>query len=293
MRSPHRRIDPLATRRERARLRYAVLLVLGSLAALAADNANLDVITLNGQDCGLAGTASSPAGKDLNRHKNRYRTPDADQIDPDVSLAALLAPGKDVNRFDQEKGATIRGLVVNVLAGGNGETCNCGAKDVGERDTHIELALAADAPPTQRVIVEVTPRLRLLMKDKDIDWTTPTLREKLKGNWVEVTGWLLFDSMHITEAENTNPGNPHNWRATCWEVHPVTSLTTLDAPPAEAADFRPSNLAALHRLHAAHLSRAPNGKDALKKFHESYLSKFDPKEREEAETEAKERRPQP
>jgi hypothetical protein len=255
------------------------------------DDKNLDVITLNGKDCGLEGTATSKAGKELNRNKNRYQMPGNNDIDPEVSMAALIAPGKDVNRFDQKKAAKITGFVIDVLVGGNKETCNCGATKPDERDTHIELGLAKDAPPNQRVIVEITPRLRMQMKKKDIDWTTKTLRNEIKGKWVEVTGWLLFDTMHIQEAENTNPGNEMNWRATCWEVHPITSLTVLKEAPAEAATFKPATLTALHRLHARHVKNAPNGKKALANLHKEYLSKFDKKELEEGEEEAKSRRP--
>ena len=80
-----------------------------------------------------------------------------------MSLPALLAPGKDVKRFDQEKAARISGFVINVKSGGS-ESCNCGATNPDERDTHIELCLAAAAPETQRVVAEVTPRLRMLKK---------------------------------------------------------------------------------------------------------------------------------
>ncbi len=44
---------------------------------------------------------------------------------------------------------------------------------------------------------------------------------------VRVTGWMFFDSDHNTEAENTNPGGPKNWRATSWEVHPVTGFEVI------------------------------------------------------------------
>jgi hypothetical protein len=47
------------------------------------------------------------------------------------------------------------------------------------------------------------------------------------GHWVQFEGWLYFDLGHATEAENTAPGNPENWRATAWELHPVTKITVL------------------------------------------------------------------
>jgi hypothetical protein len=273
-------------------MRYVVLLAVSlsvaSMALVAArPRQDLSTITLNGQDCGPDGTATSEAGKALNRLKNRYQLPGADSIDPEVSVAALLAPGNDISRFDAKKAARIQALVVNVLAGGDRETCNCGASAVNERDTHIELALTEDAPATQRVIVEVTPRIRKL---KGEGWTTPALKNKIKGKWVEVTGWLMFDSMHIDAAENTNPGGEHNWRATCWEVHPVTDIKVLDSPPPPAGEFQSRSLKALHSLHAAHVARTPEGREAILKRNKSYLSKFDTKELEEKEEEAKERR---
>src|SRR5256885_788472 len=82
-------------------------------------------------------------------------------------MPALLALGNDTKRFDQEKAATIKGFVINVKEGGK-ESCNCEASKPDDIDTHIELGLAADAPETQRVIVEVTPRLRILKKKAGI-----------------------------------------------------------------------------------------------------------------------------
>jgi hypothetical protein len=53
---------------------------------------------------------------------------------------------------------------------------------------------------------------------------------KLLGRWVKVTGWMLFDVEHQSEAENTAPGRPRNWRATAWEVHPVTAIEIVQRP---------------------------------------------------------------
>src|SRR5262249_19355423 len=153
--------------------------------------ANQDVRTgSDGTMCGLEGTAVSAAGKALNRLKNRWQPPKADDIDPDVTLAALLAPGDDLDRFSEEKGARVAGFVVAVKVGGK-ETCNCKATAQLDRDTHIELSLSNDAPETQRVIVEVTPRLRDRLKLEGSDWSTDTLKKStgkgIKGRWVEVT----------------------------------------------------------------------------------------------------------
>jgi hypothetical protein len=250
---------------------------------------DLTTITLNGMPCGPEGTAKSAPAKAIDRAKNRWDFPKETDIDPEVSLAAMLAPGPDKNRFNPKKAATMRGLVIDVLMGGK-ETCNCEAVKEDERDTHIELGLAVDATEIQRVIVEVTPRFRMPMKAKNQDWSTPALRQTIKGKWVEVTGWLLFDTPHITQAENTNPGNPENWRATCWELHPLTSISVLDQAPGEAANFRSTSLTALQGLHAAHLARSANGRSALEALHKASLEGFDASDLAEAKEEAESRR---
>jgi hypothetical protein len=150
--------------------------------------------------------------------------------------------------------------VVDVLVGGI-ESCNCSAKAHIDRDTHIELGLTADAAETERVIVEVTPRLRILMKQQGIDWwTTEALRQgthAIKGKWVEVTGWLFFDEQHIDEAANTHTGNKTVWRATCWEVHPITGLKVMDGPPVNQPTFHPQFLHEFRRAHRMQLARNP------------------------------------
>ena len=67
-------------------------------------------------------------------------------------------------------------------------------------------------------------------KAKGEDWSTKKLRDKLLGRWVSFEGWLLFDEEHWNQAENTNPGRERNWRATAWEIHPVTSLKVSVKP---------------------------------------------------------------
>jgi hypothetical protein len=272
-------------------IRTAYLALLGfalTVSLVVAQQGENDYILKDGTKCPPEGTATSTKGKTLNRLKNRLTAPDEDTIDPEVSLTAMLAPGRDVNRFDQEKGARITAFVVDVKPGGVAETCNCGATDLIDMDTHIELGLSAESEPTQRVIVEVTPRLRKQMGES---WSTPQLQQKFKKQWVEVTGWLMFDVMHVKEAENTHPGGKKNWRATCWEIHPVTSIKVLDSPPDALAALKPGTFKALHAAHAAHVATDPKAQAAIEKRNEKLLSEFDKKELEEAEEENKKRNP--
>lgn len=104
---------------------------------------------------------------------------------------------------------------------GGVETANCHAQNVALRDTHIELVRSlADTLPAHRLIVELTPHTRPMIGLGD----TASLRRLLLGKRVRVQGWLLFDDEHQQQSENTAPEAPDNWRATAWEIHPVTGI---------------------------------------------------------------------
>ncbi len=225
----------------------------------------------DGRICPLTGSATTAKLKTLDHDKNRSAEPSVDDIDTDVTLAAMLAPGDDESRFDGKRTARVVGFVTKVKAGG-AESCNCKAADPVDRDTHIELALAADAPQNQRVVAEVTPRLRLKTKSNPReelpnDWTTKALQSHavggVAGHWVEVTGWLLFDVVHVDVAENTNPGHSGNERATCWEIHPITDIRILEGPPENTPMLAPVALRQMQQAHASQAARDPARKQAI------------------------------
>ena len=257
-------------------------LLFGLCFLLISGAADQKTITFSdGTTCGMEGTAKSKSGKALNRLKNRFNIPKKSDIDPDVSLAAMLAPGDDHSRWDDDKAAKIVGFCIDVIKGGKGESCNCKATAPIDCDTHIELALHKTAPDIQRVIVEVTPRLRQQMKAKGTDWTSEKLRDidgGIRGEWVEITGWLMFDTIHADEAENTHPGGEHNWRATAWEIHPVTGIKILDGPPADAHDLHPNHLRAFQRSMVRTLDREPARRDAMRAKIKAMKDEFDPEE---------------
>jgi hypothetical protein len=147
-------------------------------------------------------------------------------------LEALLSPGNDKTRFRTSQAATIVGYVVRVIPGGLGESCNCGSTSKRYRDTHIELAPSiSDSAPERRIIVEVTPRLRAGMLKQGLDWSTENLAQKIERQRVRISGWMFFDEDHAQESENTafRERNKRNiWRATAWEIHPVTSIEVRD-----------------------------------------------------------------
>jgi hypothetical protein len=180
--------------------------------------------------CGLEGDAKPQQLKNLNRLKNRFTPPAASQMNSQITLEAILAPGNDLNRWGESQGATVTGYVIDVKPGGP-ETVNCHATDPPHVDTHIELAVnPGDSQGIKHMIVEVTPRGRAIMASKGKDWSTANLQRTMKGRKVAVTGWMMVDRQHCNASENTNPGNANNWRATCWEIHPVTGLAPVSQP---------------------------------------------------------------
>jgi hypothetical protein len=164
--------------------------------------------------------------------KNRVSVPVARDIDSAATLGALLAPGDDRDRWSERRAAIVVGYVRDVEVGGV-ETVNCLARRPDHRDTHIEVVPGPDDSGQLPLIVEVTPAWRRLAASRNSDWSTDSLRSLLQGRWVRVTGWLFFDTEHRRQAENTAPGRVGNWRATAWELHPVTEVEVLVQPPAE------------------------------------------------------------
>jgi hypothetical protein len=165
-----------------------------------------------------------PGTRELNRLKNRTALPSSADMDRAVTLEAMLAPGHDRARWSHDRAGSIEGIVVRVHDAGR-ESANCFS---GARvDAHIELAQRLDAAPTRRVVVEVTPPMRDWAAGLGKDWSTATLQRDLTGRRVRIQGWLMFDDEHDRESENTNPGRPQNWRATAWELHPVTAIQVL------------------------------------------------------------------
>ena len=179
------------------------------------------VLALNCPDAGIALTANA---RNLHRLKNRTTIPHAADFDSTVTLDALLRPGDDSSRWSDDRAARVQGLVIDV-AYARPEATNC--FNPCRRDIHILIANRTGATKTEEVVVEVTPNLREWVTQQGIDWSEQTLQAQLVGHWCEFEGWLYFDAGHAEESENINPQRPDNWRATAWEIHPVTKITVI------------------------------------------------------------------
>jgi hypothetical protein len=195
------------------------------LAAAGAGAAALLLGTLGPAQCPREGCALTAATREFVLLKNREAAPKESDFDPRATLDAVLETGEDSARWSESRAAAFEGYVVEVAAGGI-EASNC--YSLARRDVHIHVARTASAPSRGGVVAEVTPPWAEGARARGEDWSLEALRRRLAGRRVRLEGWLLFDREHAGESENTAPGRAANWRATAWELHPVTRITILD-----------------------------------------------------------------
>ena len=176
--------------------------------------------------CPEAGFWFTGEQREMHRLKNRTAIPQPGDFDNSVTLAKLLQPGDDRERWSQTRAARVDGYVVSV-ANGPLELTNCYVPC--SRDIHIHVGLRPDTPPREQVVLEVTPRVAEWARQQGRDWSEENLKRELIGHWCSFEGWLFYDTEHEGESENTAPRTEDNWRATAWEIHPITNFAIIRA----------------------------------------------------------------
>jgi hypothetical protein len=190
--------------------------------------------------CPAFGLALTKQRSEFHQLKNRVALPQPSDFDSQVTLQRLLQPGDDRSRWSVARAARIEGYVVSVESGPL-EAANCYCR----RDMHIMMASRPNAAPREQIVLEISPRIKATRQAQipdsqsaqpdaqtgDVvslqDWSLETLKRNLTGRRVHFEGWLFFDSSHAAESENTAPGSANNWRATAWELHPITRIEIL------------------------------------------------------------------
>lgn len=167
--------------------------------------------------CPASGVAFNKERREFQQLKNRTALPLQSDFESGVTLATLLQPGDDRSRWANSRAAQLEGYVVSVYSGPL-EAANCYCR----RDVHIMLGPRPDSLAREQVVLEVTPRL-----ESTKEWSLEKLQRELTGRRVRFQGWLFFDAVHAGESENTAPGRANNWRATAWELHPITKIDVL------------------------------------------------------------------
>ena len=124
-----------------------------------------------------------------------------------------------------------------------GETCNCQLRGNSTFDYHLGIGFDATlaqeirtAPPVHdprnpvlpeqsSVVAEMTPHTRA------VKWTVARLNGQL-GKQVKVIGQLTLDNVHVNSNDDCafldEPGGSC-WRASAWEIHPVTQFFVCKA----------------------------------------------------------------
>lgn len=195
------------------------LLLAGVIVALLAG-----VWIMLALNCPNAGIALTANARYLHRLKNRTAFPQAADFDSSVTLDALLQPGDDSHRWSNDRAARVQGQVIDV-GYARPEATNC--YNPCRRDIHILVASQTGAAKTEEVVVEITPNFQEWATTQGLDWSALALHSQLVGHWCEFEGWLYFDAGHAEESENIHPQRFDNWRATAWEIHPVTKITVI------------------------------------------------------------------
>ena len=191
--------------------------------------------------CPACGSAVRQSFRDLNVLKNRD---DAATSPEQVTVAEIRKRANDSGHFDPKQQVSVTAYVASLDKGGFQETCNCGRNDL--RDIHINIV----ANPSERndktkyVVVEITPRWQnnFHLDDRNYNAMLKKVKDQIVHKWVKFEGWMLRDTAHITESKSTgksttptckddgNDPKPCIWRATPWEVHPVTKYAVVSGP---------------------------------------------------------------
>lgn len=186
--------------------------------------------------CPIEGDGGDPS---LNVQKNRYEPPEAADFNREITtpagLIALPSPQSlprirakwpqstlEVIAARENQAATVEGYLVRAIKEntGKGESCNCHDPKV-LFDYHLYIADEPGVPIGKAVVVEMTPRWRAAEPSwgtVDNGYSGFKTINALIDKRVRVTGWILFDQEHLSQAR---PG-PNQWRATAWEIHPIT-----------------------------------------------------------------------
>ncbi|HTH55838.1 MAG TPA: hypothetical protein VL728_07305 [Cyclobacteriaceae bacterium] len=221
--------------------KLTALLVLILFFQVGYSQGNLDVIKVPDPanpgetiDCNQRGSAKNGRTKNSqlawigNPEKNRWDIPDPSKVKT-IRIEELIAKNADKKKFKSGTPVQVTAYVYDVKPGGV-ESCNCGTKAASFKDTHIELTPDDNKTSAEyRMVVEVTPRLRMIMNKQGTDWSTTTLKKEILGHTVTIQGWLFYDEIHEPQSFSTHPDGSGNWRASCWEIHPITSIEVVDA----------------------------------------------------------------
>ena len=178
---------------------------------------------------GVAGVPPSALARHTDQHryldeqKNRTDTPARYER---LTFAEFLAlptvperytvPDWESVRTQTRRGVRLEGYIAEVIRASDGATYR---RPPDQGDLHVHLR-AARQPQcgvgglrNQQIVTEVTPHFQ----PPTTGWSYEALLDLCQRQArVRISGWLLHDYQHIRDIGA--------WRASAWEIHPVTSI---------------------------------------------------------------------
>ena len=161
--------------------------------------------------------------------------------------------------------------------GGSGETSNCKlSQNESDVDFHIfigfDSSVAAQilthpdgaklSDKGKSIVVEMTPHYRAAFQP---NWTSDALRSA-RGRRVKVIGQLMVDNDHNSTKDNCGLAGAGStcWRATIWELHPVTRFEVCMAAGNDC-DLNSSDWVELEKLSSGVTTGTPATQPPKKK----------------------------
>jgi hypothetical protein len=153
-------------------------------------------------------------------------------LKPNCPFDESMAPDIDRN---EKRGVMLEGYLVRLVQLAGGVTY---LHLTNRGDIHLEISAAPDfhgiAPSSQRIICEITVPFQWRHKRWNLEGLAPlatAVKDNLTGHIypggtsggarVRVSGYLMDDFIHCLSVGR--------WRATVWEIHPITRLEVWDA----------------------------------------------------------------
>ena len=182
---------------------------------------------------GAARLPATAQARSTNQH--RYLTEQKNRTDipahyAPLTFAEFLAlpavaekyttPDLEIVRIQTQRGVSLEGYIAEVFRATDGATYG---RPPEQGDLHVHLRAVQQAQcgfagsRNQQIVTEVTPHFQ----PPTTGWSYEALLDLCQRQArVRISGWLLHDYPHLKDVGN--------WRASAWEIHPVTDIEVWD-----------------------------------------------------------------
>jgi len=118
----------------------------------------------------------------------------------------------EVEQMGEDTPVMLAGFLLGAHSG-SPESCNCKLSGEANNDFHINIVERATDRMQDSIVVEMTPKMRATIPQWTLNGINSLVSDPSKPPLVRVSGYLLFDSEHVSRSGGE--------RATIWEIHPV------------------------------------------------------------------------